>query len=155
MVAFWRDVWTGTYGPSLGPSRLAGLLAGLERDGHRAMLTGTGERCLCAMADGHLAGTVIWRERGRTAYVWGMYVGLTRQRSGIGSSLLLAAAGNLTSSRCLEVRVLATSPWAVAFYRKHGFEVTGTERTALMDDEAAETLVMVVGARALAGRMCP
>lgn len=84
-----------------------------------------------------------------------MYVGLTRQRSGIGSSLLLAAAGNLTSFRCLEVRVLATSPWAVAFYRKHGFEVAGTERTALMDDEAAETLVMVVGARALAGRMCP
>ena len=148
LPAFWTIVWTATYRPSLGPTILGAMLAGLW-DGHRALLPGTGEHCVIATLAGQTAGTVIWRENGPTAYVWGMYVHPDRQRSGIGSRLLRAAARSLTVATRLEVRVLSTSPHAIAFYRKPGFWGTGTERTPLMGGSDTKTLVMAAEAVSL------
>jgi GNAT superfamily N-acetyltransferase len=55
------------------------------------------------------------------------YVAPASQRRGIGGILLEHVAG--AAERPLLVGTWATADWAIAFYRRHGFEPVGPERT--------------------------
>ena len=56
------------------------------------------------------------------------YVAPGRQRHGVGSALLDHLAGS--TSRPILVGTWAAADWAIAFYRRHGFELVSTERKA-------------------------
>ena len=56
------------------------------------------------------------------------YVDPARQRAGIGGALLAHLTAR--STRPLLVGTWAAAEWAIAFYRRHGFELVGRERTA-------------------------
>jgi GNAT superfamily N-acetyltransferase len=58
------------------------------------------------------------------------YVRPDRQRAGVGAALLhhLLAAGD----RSVLVGTWATADWAIAFYRRHGFELAPPERSAML-----------------------
>ena len=114
LITLWREAWSSTYGVTLGQAALLGMLADLERNGTASML-GSDERGYC-LASGHeIYGSVIIAERGRVAYLWGMYVHPRRQRIGLGSRLLLGAAARIRSAPKVEIRVLLSSSGAVIF----------------------------------------
>ena len=73
LVALWRETWTKTYGPSLGPSALDAMLQPLN-EGAASMLPGNGERGYCLVLGGEIIGSAVVRELGKIAYLWGMYV---------------------------------------------------------------------------------
>ena len=56
------------------------------------------------------------------------YVAPGRQRHGVGSALLDHLARS--TSRPILVGTWAAAEWAIAFYRRHGFELVSTERKA-------------------------
>jgi GNAT superfamily N-acetyltransferase len=56
------------------------------------------------------------------------YVAPSRQRRGIGAALLARLAG--AGARRTLVGTWAAAEWAVSFYRRHGFEPVGPERSA-------------------------
>jgi GNAT superfamily N-acetyltransferase len=56
------------------------------------------------------------------------YVDPARQRGGVGGALLEHLMAH--STRPLLVGTWAAAEWAIAFYRRHGFELDGRERTA-------------------------
>ena len=58
------------------------------------------------------------------------YVLPGRQRKGIGSTLLELLAE--PTSRRILVGTWAAADWAIAFYRRHGFELVPAERTAAL-----------------------
>jgi ribosomal protein S18 acetylase RimI-like enzyme len=142
LLALWRATWTSTYASSLGFEALAGMLDELERNGVSGMLPGNDERGLCAASDGKIMGSVIVAERGRKAYIWGLYVMPECQRSGLGTKLLMAAVEALAPEIKIEVRVLLTSIPATFFYRKHGFVEIDSERTELPGNVSVSTAVM-------------
>jgi ribosomal protein S18 acetylase RimI-like enzyme len=109
LIALWRETWTKTYGPSLGFSALNEMLQPLE-EGATSMLPGSGERGYCLTFGTRIIGSAIVNERGKTAYLWGMYVLPEYQGDGAGSQLLFHAAHEITISKRVEARVLHSSP---------------------------------------------
>ena len=79
-----RDLYgatfTATYGPALGPTALAAMLAALDASELRHMVPGKDERAAVAVLVGQVVGSAMSAERGRVAYLWGMYVHPVRQR---------------------------------------------------------------------------
>ena len=144
LIALWREVWPAAYEATLGPETVWAMLSDLEARGLRAMLPGKDERGYCAVSDGRIVGSAIVAERGGTAYLWGMYVHPTFQRTGIGARLLAAAVSSVSTAERLEARVMQPSPGAIAFYRKHGFRAVGEEMTEIMAALPMRTLVMAV-----------
>jgi RimJ/RimL family protein N-acetyltransferase len=142
LIKLWRSTWTATYTLSLGLDVLAGMLADLETHGTNSMLPGAGERGYCQMSEGTTQGSVIIAERGRAAYVWGLYVLPECQRLGLGSQLLAAAVGSLQQAERLEISVLESSLAAQAFYRKRGFRDVGKETSELLGSVVVEMIVM-------------
>lgn len=149
LIGLWRDVWTATYGPSLGENALSAMLKDLEHNGTASMLPGSGERGYCLASDHDIHGSVIVAERSGVAYLWGMYVHPSQQRRGLGSRLLHGVAGEIETAEKVEIRVLVSSPAAISFYRKHGFIETGREKTEIMNSVEAETLVMSASVKSL------
>lgn len=143
-----RDLYgaafTATYGPTLGPSAAAAMLSALDASELRNMLPGRDERAAVATLSGQVVGSVIVAERGQVAYLWGMYIHPARQRRGVGSALLRHAADWLSQAALVEARVLPSSPWAVAFYGRHGFRETGQEPFEAAPGHAVQALVMGV-----------
>lgn len=142
IINLWSAIWTATYRKSLGPDVLAGMLADLDANGISSMLPGTGERGYCATTNEHLQGTVVIAERGKTAYLWGLYVSSECQRKGLGSLLLKESANKLEHATHLEIRVLETSHSARNFYRKHGFGEVGRETEELLGGRAVDMIIM-------------
>ncbi|WP_207483651.1 GNAT family N-acetyltransferase [Arenibaculum pallidiluteum] len=145
--ALWRETWTATYGPSLGTEALAAMLGQLDAADPATMLPAADERGLCALLGGGIVGSVIFAERNRTACLWGLYVQPSRQRRGIGTLLLEAAAARLETSDRMEVRVLESSSGAVAFYRKHGFSISHQETDAAAIPATATVMTRALGPR--------
>jgi GNAT superfamily N-acetyltransferase len=147
-VAPLRDLyvaaWTATYGPTLGRAVLAAMLDDLDRSAMRCMLPGTGERACVARVAGRIVGSAIVAQRGSASYLWGMYVHPARQRHGLGSAMLRHAAGWLRPDSPLEARVLPTSPWALAFYARHGFRQTGQELLEVAPGHHVPALILTV-----------
>jgi N-acetylglutamate synthase-like GNAT family acetyltransferase len=56
------------------------------------------------------------------------YVAPGRQRGGVGGALLEHLVSG--ARRRILVGTWAAAEWAIAFYRRHGFELVGRERTA-------------------------
>lgn len=108
------------------------------------MLPRGDERGYCMVSSDGIIGSAIIAERGRTAYLWGMYVLPRHQRSGVGSQILATVATEVEISERLEVRVLVSSSWAQAFYRKHGFQLVGEASTEVMAGVHAATSVLAV-----------
>ena len=73
-----------------------------------------------------------------------MYVLPSHKRRGVGSRLLAAVAADVIASVRLEARVLASSPWARAFYARHGFRPIGEETTEIMPGTTAAATVLAV-----------
>ncbi|PYE29739.1 ribosomal protein S18 acetylase RimI-like enzyme [Rhizobium sp. PP-F2F-G38] len=138
----WRTSWTLTYGLSLGPDALSKMLKDLDDNGVASMLPGTGERGYCMVRKDEISGTAVIIERGDTAYLWGMYVHPQQQRKGLGSLLLKGVAKAITDAQKVEIRVLGSSPQALAFYQKHGFVESGREAVDLLGTLTAEAIVM-------------
>lgn len=118
------------------------MLQDLDRNGTAAMLPGSGERGYCITSDHEIHGSVIVAERGDTAYLWGMYVHPSRQRQGLGSRLLHGVAIEIETAEKVEIRVLASSPAAISFYKKHGFMESGSEKIEILNSVEAAALVM-------------
>jgi ribosomal protein S18 acetylase RimI-like enzyme len=129
LLGLWRDTWTATYSATLGPDGMAAMLS--EFATIEDMLPGDGELGFCAVSGQSLIGSVIVRERGAAAYLWGMYVSPAHHRRGVGASLLAAATGALVTAATVEARVLTSSRRAYSFYTTHGFRETGQETTVL------------------------
>lgn len=148
LVALWRETWTKTYGPSLGLSALNAMLQPLNQ-GVASMLPGNGERGYCLVLGTKVIGSAVVRERGQTAYLWGVYVLPGHQRAGVGSQLLAHAVQDLTSSKNIEARVLRSSSSAQNFYRARGFGLVGEEMTEVMAGISLPTLVLAANVDAL------
>jgi RimJ/RimL family protein N-acetyltransferase len=142
VVELWRSTWTATYSQSLGSDVLAGMLADLEAHETGSMLPETGERGYCVASEGVIQGSVIIAERGKAAYLWGLYILPECQRHGLGSQLLAAAIGILRQAERVEIRVLESSLPAQAFYQKHGFREVGKETSELLGSATVEMIVM-------------
>lgn len=149
LLRLWRDTWTATYGSSLGQSALSAMLKDLEHNGTASMLPGSGERGYCIASDHEIDGSAIVAERDGVAYLWGMYVHPSQQRRGLGSQLLHKVEGAIETAEKVEVRVLATSPAAIVFYRKHGFAETGSETIEILDSVKVSALVMAASVKNL------
>lgn len=152
-----RDLYgaafAATYGPTLGPFALAAMLAALDASELRHMLPGRDERAAVAVLEGQVIGSAVATERGRVAYLWGMYVHPAHQRQGVGTALLGHAVGWLSQAGSVEVRVLPSSPWAVAFYGRHGFQETGRESFEAAPGHVVQALVMAVPRTTLLERL--
>ena len=61
--------------------------------------------------------------------------------------------GWLSLAASVEVRVLPSSPRAVAFYGRHGFQQTGQESFAAAPGHAVQALVMAVSRTTLQDRL--
>lgn len=142
LLALWRETWSATYGSVLGAGAVAAMLAGLDRNGIAGMLPGRGERGFCLVSQEDVVGSVVMAERGKTAYLWGLYVRPDCQRCGVGSRLLLASVLGIEVATRVEVRVLSASVPAISFYRKHGFTEVGEEQTEISDMVVKPCLVM-------------
>lgn len=138
----WRTSWTLTYGPSLGQEALSKMLKDLDDNGVASMLPGTGERGYCMVRENEINATAVIIERGDTAYLWGMYVHPHQQRKGLGSRLLKGVANTITDAQKVEIRVLGSSPQALAFYQAHGFVESGREAIDLLGTLTIEAIVM-------------
>ena len=149
----YRATFTATYGPTLEPSALAAMLAALDASELRHMLPGQDERAAVAVLAGQVVGSAVSAERGRVAYLWGMYVHPAQQRQGIGTALLGHVLGWLSLTASVEVCVLPSSPWAVAFYGRHGFQQTGQESFEAAPGHAVQALVMTVSRTTLQDRL--
>jgi GNAT superfamily N-acetyltransferase len=79
-------------------------------------------------ADGELAGVMGVQQVRDVALIRHAYVVPARQREGIGAALL--AHLMTTTDRPLLVGTWAAAEWAIRFYRRHGFELVGPQRTA-------------------------
>ena len=148
LVALWRETWTKTYGPSLGVPALNAMLQALNQC-VASMLPGNGERGYCLVLGTKVIGSAVVRERGETAYLWGMYMLPEHQRAGAGSRLLAHAVHDLTSSKSIEARVLRSSASAQEFYRTRRFEIVGEEITEVMASVSLPTLVLTAQVDAL------
>jgi GNAT superfamily N-acetyltransferase len=78
--------------------------------------------------DGELVGVMGVQPVRDVVLIRHAYVAPARQREGIGAALLehLVRA----TDRPLLVGTWAAAEWAIRFYRRHGFELVGPERTA-------------------------
>lgn len=117
----WTTTWLATYGSLVGPTAIAAMLEALNTPDLREMLPQTGERVAVAVVAGEIVGSAVVAERGQIAYLWGMYIAPAWQRQGLGSALLRHCATGITIATMVEVRVLASSPRAIAFYKRGGF----------------------------------
>lgn len=140
--AMWRTTFTHSYGPQVRPFVLAAMVADFDTADCPALLPGLDEVGLCACAGGVPVASMIYAERHGTAYVWGAYVHPEWQRRGIGSRLLRALTGALCSSRQIEIRVLASSPQAIAFWQRHGFAHTGEEDLEIAPHAWTRAMIM-------------
>ena len=77
-------------------------------------------------ADGELLGVMGIQDRGEVDLIRHAYVRPGRQRGGIGGALLDHIAQR--AERPMLVGTWATAEWAIAFYRRHGFELVSSER---------------------------
>ena len=77
-------------------------------------------------ADGELLGVMGIQARGEVDLIRHAYVRPGRQRGGIGGALLDHIAQR--AERPMLVGTWATAEWAIAFYRRHGFELVSRER---------------------------
>lgn len=151
--SFYGTAFAATYGPTLGQPVVAAMLADLDVSGLRSMLPGKDERAAVATLAGQIAGSAVAAERGLVAYLWGMYVHPAHQRTGVGTALLRHVAGWLSPSVMVEARVLASSPWAVAFYGRHGFREVGREPFEAAPGCTLQALVMAVPCAVLLERL--
>ena len=106
--------------------------------------------------DGELVGVMGVQPVRDVVLIRHAYVVPARQREGIGAALL----EHLTRStdRPVLVGTWAAAEWAIRFYRRHGFELVGPERTAELlrrywsiPDRQIETSVVLELARAPRG----
>jgi ribosomal protein S18 acetylase RimI-like enzyme len=146
--AMYRATWTATYGPTHGPKVLKSLLALLDPPDLSGVLPQADGRTTVAESGAassrQIIGSIIAAERGRTAYLWAMYVAPDHQRQGIGGALLRQGTDWLSTSEALEVRVMQSSHGAVAFYRTYGFREMAIEDTELAPGLPLRTIVMTV-----------
>ena len=77
-------------------------------------------------ADGELLGVMGIQARGEVDLIRHAYVRPGRQRGGIGGALLNHIAQR--AERPMLVGTWATAEWAIAFYRRHGFELVSSDR---------------------------
>ena len=155
LIDLWRASWTATYRRSLGEDALATMLADLEQHGVAAMLPGAGEKGYCAVIDTQLQGSIVIAERGRIAYVWGLYVLPDQQRRGIGSELLRTAIRVIEQAETVEIRVLESSKSAMAFYAGLDFVEIGREKAELIGALTIDTIVMSAGVSSLKALLPP
>jgi GNAT superfamily N-acetyltransferase len=141
--------WPATYTATLGEAAVAAMLDDVAASEMRCMLPGQDERAAVAMAGGTLIGSAVAAEREGIAYLWGMYVHPAHQRRGIGATLLRHVAGWLTPSATIEARVLPSSPWAIAFYTRHGFAETGRERLEIAPGLIVDALLFTIPRQSL------
>ena len=78
--------------------------------------------------DGALVGIMGIQSVGDVELIRHAYVSPASQRRGVGSALLVQLTRSLT--RRMLVGTWAAAGWAISFYRRHGFEHVGPERTA-------------------------
>ena len=78
--------------------------------------------------DGDLLGIMGTQQVGDVELIRHAYVAPASQRRGIGGALLEQLTSSLT--RPILVGTWAAADWAISFYRRHGFEHVGPERTA-------------------------
>ena len=79
-------------------------------------------------ADGELVGVMGIQPVRDVELIRHAYVAPGRQRSGVGGALLDHLLARAT--RPILVGTWAAAEWAIGFYRRHGFELAGRERTA-------------------------
>jgi len=78
--------------------------------------------------DGELVGVMGTQAVGDVHLIRHAYVAPAHQRRGVGAALLEHLARRRT--RRMLVGTWAAATWAIGFYRRHGFEPVGRERTA-------------------------
>jgi GNAT superfamily N-acetyltransferase len=79
-------------------------------------------------AGGELVGIMGIQQVGDVDLIRHAYVSPGSQRQGVGGALLECLAGSTT--RRMLVGTWAAADWAIRFYRRHGFELVASERTA-------------------------
>ncbi|MEA2321069.1 MAG: hypothetical protein QOD81_919 [Solirubrobacteraceae bacterium] len=111
-------------------------------------------------AEGALVGVMGIQSVGDVELIRHAYVSPGSQRRGVGGALL----SHLTRARTGRILVgtWAAADWAVAFYRRHGFELVAPERTAALlktywtiPDRQIETSVVLVAPEPRGRGRCP
>ncbi len=152
LAAFWQLVWRSTYVGQIGPAATEEMCLALRRDGAARLLPGNGEVLSVARHEGALVGTLIARWRGRTCYVWGVYVHSDWQRRGLGSALMEKVLGEAQGDAEFEVRVLHASEPAQAFYRRFGFVARGEEDFEISASRSEPATILTLRLGAVADR---
>ena len=103
-------------------------------------------------ADGELVGVMGIQDVGDVTLIRHAYVAPAAQRRGVGGALLEHLMA--TTRRPVLVGTWAAAQWAIDFYRRHGFELVGSERTAellkrywTIPDRQVETSVVLTRPR--------
>jgi len=78
---------------------------------------------LVAMDGGEVVGVVCWEVIGPAAYLGRLFVHPSRQRQGIGRSLLETVESKAKRAGCRLISLIVNpkATWAVRFYEKHGY----------------------------------
>lgn len=88
----------------------------------------SGVRFLGCVRDGKLQGVMGMQYVGDATLIRHAYVRATAQRAGVGATLLAEIVA--TTKSPLLVGTWAAASWAIAFYRKHGFDLVAADETA-------------------------
>jgi ribosomal protein S18 acetylase RimI-like enzyme len=140
--SFLATCWRETYVDELGADTTSALIATLEDDDLGGILPSVDERVVLVFRGQQIVGSCVYAARGSVAYVWGCYISLAVQRSGIGRSLIrhILCAG--LSTERLQVTVLCASRGAIAFYESLGFAVVNQVNFELLPGCKEPALIM-------------
>ncbi len=101
---------------------------------------GRGDFVLGCFLEGSLVGVVgffthKFEKMSHKGTIWGMYVKPDHRRKGIGRALLQAAiekAGTIPKIKQIDLTVVSSNAGPNKLYLSEGFEITGTERSAMI-----------------------
>ncbi|MBI4678014.1 MAG: GNAT family N-acetyltransferase [Elusimicrobia bacterium] len=146
--------WRRAFGALLSPAALREVSQRWHNEAHLAGQTSLRD-CFFAVAEagsrkglaglGRLLGLVTATRTGRRAvFLNRLYVRPGRQGGGLGERLLSAAWKAFPGVQGMRLEVLKDNGRAIAFYRRHGFRVTGSKAVRL---EAGTLRLAVMKAR--------
>ena len=144
MIALYRIAWHAAYDAIDGPDAIDRLIEALL-DGEPPSMFALPPCDVAIVATAGrfgIVGGMRAHPREGIVHLSGVYVYPAWFRSGAGSALLANLLGRQRIGAVIQADVRPTSKAAVAFYRRHGFEMVGTEHTNVGGDHWVDTLIM-------------
>ncbi len=82
--------------------------------------------------EGEACGFMSWHKYAGYYELTSLYVKRSYQGRKVGHELLTYFEGGITEDACILIKVLKNAPWALNFYKKHGYETLNEETRELL-----------------------